>query len=435
MKTPKHPFPQRPTQGPRPKQAAPAPRPPTPANARPSVAQPKLAQPKVSGPRPAPKAPPVYRPQPVPLVLQRKSALPAPPAPQTAKTPKAPPVYRPEPRHVQTKPALQAKPAVPARPNVQARPAPTPPRPNPPAVRPARPVVQRKVSLGDYDGGVPIGPSVTDQDATNFLNHLRNEGMGATDIGTVKDLMKESFRTYQFDDIDHLFDYLDDVGDEPEIDEEMEDATVVNGLAQDFGTNFKGKNIPFSGSRVYAVAHTSGSEALWGMQNSATGNVPKAKQQIVKNWAPKSNLPIEFPSNTKASIEKMGKKRPTVLTSNAHAEVNEFVQHAYFALMRAHHSPHDLSITIASDIAHCVECWWAGNAMMLKGTGQIVSHTGCANKLFERWREPWVGFYTEYGDNPFRKSNGDLKNGLSAGVYSAGQLNARMPPRLNGIYT
>jgi hypothetical protein len=377
--------------------------------------------------------------------LQRKPALPAQgrPAPQPAatrnttiqpaRTPKAPPVYRPETRHVQARPTVHARPAVQAKPALPQQ----PPRPNPAAGRPARPVVQRKVSLADYDGGVPIGPSVTDNDARDFLNYLRDdEGMGASDRETVKDLMRETHRTYMFGGIDHLFDYLDDPdADPPDVDEEMEDPSVMDDIASDFGSNFKGKHIPFSGSRVYAVAHTLGSDVLWGMQNSATGSVPKAKQQIVKNWAPKSDYPITFPSNTKASIEKMGKKRPTVLTSNAHAEVNEFVQHAYFALMRAHHSPHDLSITIASDIEHCVECWWAGHAMMLKGQGRIVSATGCANKLFERWREPWVGFYTEYGDNPFRQNNGDLKNGLAAGTYPAWQLNARMPHSLKGIYT
>lgn len=443
MKNPRSPFAQRNAQAARPKQTPHAPRPTPPAArpapptpARPNVAQPKVLQPKVIQPkvvaaRPAPQAPPVYRPQPVPLVLQRKSALPAqgrPAAPpraaavQPARTPKAPPVYRPEPRHVQAKPALPPQAS----------------RPNPAAGRPAaRPVVQRKVSLGDYHGGVPIGPSTTDQDARDFLDHLRdNEGMGIADRQTVKDLMGESFRTYGFSDIDHLFDYLDDPDAEPpDIDEDMEDSVALDDLAQDFGANFKGKHIPYSGSRVYAVAYTMGSDEVWAMQNSATGGIPKAKQQVVKNWAPKTDNPLTFPSNTKRNIEQMGKKRPTVMTSNAHAEVNEFVRHAYFALMRAHHTPHDLSISIASDIAHCVECWWAGNAMMLKGTGKITSHTGCANKLFARWREPWVGFYTEYGDNPFRKNNGDLKHNLSAGTYTANFLNGLMPHSLRGIYT
>ena len=49
-----------------------------------------------------PKAPPVYRPQPVPKVLQTKMAT-IPPTPKAIKPPQAPPVYRPQQPRIQAK--------------------------------------------------------------------------------------------------------------------------------------------------------------------------------------------------------------------------------------------------------------------------------------------------------------------------------------------
>jgi hypothetical protein len=66
----------------------------------PRLQPPGLVQQKaaISPVRTHPTAPPVYRPQPLPKVLQRKAALPTPPSPvQTQRTPIAPPVYRPQP--------------------------------------------------------------------------------------------------------------------------------------------------------------------------------------------------------------------------------------------------------------------------------------------------------------------------------------------------
>ncbi len=52
----------------------------------------------MSAPKTPPKAPPVYRPQPTPKVLQRKAAPTPPQAVAGARqTPAAPPVYRPQP--------------------------------------------------------------------------------------------------------------------------------------------------------------------------------------------------------------------------------------------------------------------------------------------------------------------------------------------------
>jgi hypothetical protein len=67
-----------------------------------------------------PAAPPVYRPQPVPKVLQRKEAtVQSPPAVGPKHTPAAPPVYRPQPapKVLQAKPAQIKAVAVSAQPN------------------------------------------------------------------------------------------------------------------------------------------------------------------------------------------------------------------------------------------------------------------------------------------------------------------------------
>lgn len=85
---------------------------PPPRPHRPGTLQPKAAGPQV---RPTSTTPPVYRPQPMPKVLQRKAgAAPSPPAVTQKRAPAAPPVYRPQP----TPKVLQKKTA-----------APTPPRP------------------------------------------------------------------------------------------------------------------------------------------------------------------------------------------------------------------------------------------------------------------------------------------------------------------
>ena len=65
-----------------------------------------VAQPSATQARPV--APPAYRPQPVPKVLQRKTNGTPQPANQTKRAPVAPPVYRPQP-----KPTLQPKAALP----------------------------------------------------------------------------------------------------------------------------------------------------------------------------------------------------------------------------------------------------------------------------------------------------------------------------------
>jgi hypothetical protein len=173
------------------------------------------------------------------------------------------------------------------------------------------------------------------------------------------------------------------------------------------------------------VAYSQGDDVIKVMQNGATGYFPKAKQSVVKLWEPPvEGIEYTFPSNTKGELAKIGKDRPTTLGSNAHAEVNEYIQHAIFSYIN-HHSPHDVAFTVGSDIAHCAECWWAAWAMIAKKGGTFKSFSRCENRLFERWREPWVGFYKEYGSNPFRNSSGKLKK-LGKGTHSASMLNAEV---------
>jgi len=83
----------------------------------PNVLQPKAAAPQV---RQTPTAPPVYRPQPAPRVLQAKMPATHHPAKQPQRAPAAPPVYRPQPAPK----VLQAKTA-----GVRQQTAYNPPRP------------------------------------------------------------------------------------------------------------------------------------------------------------------------------------------------------------------------------------------------------------------------------------------------------------------
>jgi len=121
--------------------------PPSPSAGRhqpaPNCLQAKSAQgrPQPTGRAPhTPAAPPVYRPQPVPKVLQPKAATPQ-PAAQTRPAPAAPPAYRPQPtpRVLQPKQAVGQPPAAGSAPR---RPV------APPVYRPAPPkIVQPKTGV------------------------------------------------------------------------------------------------------------------------------------------------------------------------------------------------------------------------------------------------------------------------------------------------
>lgn len=95
------------------------------------IVQPQIAAPQL---KKLPVAPPVYRPQPVPKVLQRKVAGPQPSArpAQPKRPPVAPPVYRPQPVPKVLQPKAAPRPA--------------------PVFRNARSVVQRFITINDYNG-------------------------------------------------------------------------------------------------------------------------------------------------------------------------------------------------------------------------------------------------------------------------------------------
>ncbi|RZU29762.1 hypothetical protein [Edaphobacter modestus] len=294
-------------------------------------------------------------------------------------------------------------------------------------------LIQAKVQL---KGGAIVGPSTGSATAVKLLDKLQND-LQCTTHGSrykrAKELIGDA-KTFEFEGFKHFSDFVHDPDDiePPSIRVDNDLAEAVDDWAMDLGDEFKGKHIPFSGSRVFAVSYSQGDMTLNVMQNGATGYVAKAKQSVVKLWEPPvTGMEYSFPSNTKAMVGKIGKVRPTLLASNAHAEVNEYIQHAIFSHLNGH-TPHDVNLAVGSDIAHCAECWWAAWAMITKKGGTFVSSSKCENKLFERWREPWVGFYTAYGANPFRDGTGKLKSGLTKGVNLAYVLNSKVGTNIYG---
>ena len=108
-----------------------------------------------------PAAPPVYRPQPAPKVLQTKSALlPRPPAVQPRRAPVAPPVYRPQPGPV----VLQRKTVKPVAPVLAAK---TPPsRSINPLNHFARQTIQR--TIWRFSGGAWVNESASVEDTDTY---------------------------------------------------------------------------------------------------------------------------------------------------------------------------------------------------------------------------------------------------------------------------
>jgi hypothetical protein len=440
-------------------------------------------QPKTSGSsqtRKPPAAPPAYRPQPVPKVLQTKSAtgqpantgqaprqsaaprpIVAPPVhgpqqkrlvqPKTAEPaqahtpPNAPPVYRPQhaPKVLQAKNSQAGAAAAVSGPQQQLPQKARTITATYNLARPARAtgggVVQARLSMDavgnlDYNGD-PVGPNLNDPDVESLIDSLEDDyDFTASQIRKVEKVI-ETEPLYNFRGPEHLKRYVKGKDDPPSLVHDDEGATMLDDISDQFGSTFKIKGVPFSGSRVYALAHSEGATEVWAMQNSATGYITKGNQNIVNTWQlPELKMPITFPSNTKRVTDKANLKRPTVMASNAHAEVNEIIQHAYRSLEELHAHPHNVGLMFASDIQHCAECYWAAQAMWKKGNKVPFNATGCGNRLFARWREPWKGFYTEYGDNPFRKPNGDLRGNLTVGEYQPHVLNARVSGTLGNIY-
>jgi len=173
----------------------------------------------------------------------------------------------------------------------------------------------------------------------------------------------------------------------------------------------------FSGSTVYCGSETQGHNIVLFL-NSPSGKVSNdVASELKKSYA------VEFPSVTKKSKEYnfirstlKNRSKTEPVEKAGHAEVNSY-RYYFIQSAKSKYTPGELKLHIASDIAHCVECWWAAHAMFKKYPGKfgstIVGAKNCENKLFANWSEPWVNFYTEYGDNPFRNSNGTLKDKLA----------------------
>jgi hypothetical protein len=381
-------------------------------------------------------------------VLQTKSAFVQPKtvaAAQARTSPNAPPVYRPQPapKVLQAK-ASQSGMAVPGQPQQQ---LPHKPNTRTATYNLARPtrltgggVVQARLSMDatgnlDYDGD-PVGTDLNDPNVVDLLASLKKDYNFTTSQNRKVEKVTETEPLYNFRGPVHLTNFVNNPDhDPPTLVHNEEGATLLDDISEEFGSTFKVKGVPFSGSRVYALAHSEGATSLWAMQNSAIGYITKRNQNIVNTWQlPEVKMPITFPSNTKRVMDNANLQRPTVLPSNAHAEVNEIVQHAVRSLEELHAHPHNVGLMFASDIQHCAECYWAAHAMWHKGNKVPVNATGCGNRLFARWREPWSGFYTEYGSNPFRKSDGSLRGNLVVGEYKPHVLNARVSGSVGNIY-
>jgi hypothetical protein len=286
--------------------------------------------------------------------------------------------------------------------------------------------VQRKLRVG----GKTLKPN--SKATATFLAKIKAETGSQADVDMIGTLIDSSL-TYVADSFDAVLDHINDDEENPlSIEQNDDTAEMTDDLSQKFGATFKGRDIPFSGSRVYSVAHSEGQDKLWGMQNSATGYISTAKQDVVKSWVNPDQL--IFPTNKVSNMTSVGLTRPTVMAANAHAEVNQIVQHAIQALSNKT-SVHDLGLVIGSDIQHCAECWWAANAMSTKGKKVTFNQTGCGNKIFARWRQPYENFYKTYGPNPFRDDKGNFRAKFEEGEFEPHVLNAVMSKAIGDIYS
>lgn len=102
---------------------------------------------------------------------------------------------------------------------------------------------------------------------------------------------------------------------------------------------------------------------------------------------------------------------------SAHAEVNAY-RELYRLYQNNQLTPSSIKkFRMATNIAHCAECWWAANALFQKlgiDVGKIETSSPTGNRLFSQWTEPWQGFYKELGmsSSPFRTNKGKLQQGF-----------------------
>lgn len=161
----------------------------------------------------------------------------------------------------------------------------------------------------------------------------------------------------------------------------------------------------FSGSSVFtAGVNEVRRNNPFVFKNSVTGFVgKKVSEGLMPQYSDVKTLSIP---STHKTFKRFGGKTGTKETTG-HAETNVYRLHKIDSITE-HHSIEDIPLTIATNIAHCVECWWAAHKIF-KTTSNFHSATACGNKLFKNWGEPWAGFYQEYGASPFRGADGKLQ--------------------------
>lgn len=102
---------------------------------------------------------------------------------------------------------------------------------------------------------------------------------------------------------------------------------------------------------------------------------------------------------------------------SAHAEVNAY-RELYKLYTEDQGTPSAITkFRMATNIAHCAECWWAAYALFKRlgiDVGKLETSSPTENVLFNQWTEPWDNFYKDLGmdASPFRDKKGKLKSGF-----------------------
>lgn len=201
----------------------------------------------------------------------------------------------------------------------------------------------------------------------------------------------------------------------------------------------------FSGSTVFTAALNPLSTQPFVMKNSKTGFIGNNMTDVVKKWKVNGNVArrVTIPMSVKSS--KSGqiftRFKGSGKEATGHAEVNVYRAH-YIESLENHKTLSEVPLRIATNIAHCAECWWAAHRIFGAYGVKFRSATKCENKLFKNWGEPWHGFYKSFGDNPFRDKDGDLYpkwakvlGGKACAEFPAYKLNAEVRGATGDIYT
>lgn len=102
---------------------------------------------------------------------------------------------------------------------------------------------------------------------------------------------------------------------------------------------------------------------------------------------------------------------------SAHAEVNAYRELYKLYTQDQGTASSLVKFRMATNVAHCAECWWAAHALFTKlgiDLGKLETSSPTENVLFNQWTEPWEGFFQDLGmdSSPFRTKTGKLKKGF-----------------------